>query len=361
MSTRISTPPAKRPLFPTTVVGSMPRSQFVRDLFDPAIVERLGPERVAEQMDQAVAYVIAMQEAAGIDVISDGEWRRLSYIGVIADIVHGFERGTRDGLSWHVVTDRMTPKRPGLIAEEANFLIRHTRAFAKVALPSPYLLGQRMWEADKSSKAYPTREAFMQALVPILREELRQLADVGIEIAQFDDPHLCLFVDPRVRAQFENPQREMDLCVDLINQIIDGVPGIRTAIHLCRRNKARAGWVGEGGYDPILPALKRLHVQQYMMEFTIPAAGDLSVLREIPDDRTVGLGCVDCRGEHIDTPEEIVARVERVLQFLRPDQIWLNPDCGFAPGSAADIPIDEAYAKLKNESVAAQMLRAKYS
>lgn len=349
------------PLFPTTVVGSMPRSQFVRDLFEPAVIDRIGPQRVAEALNQAVAYVIAMQEAAGIDVISDGEWRRLSYIGVIADIVHGFERGTRDGLSWHVVTDKMTPKRPGLIAEEAKFLVRQTRARAKVALPSPYLLGQRMWEPDKSSKAYPTREAFMQALVPILREELRQLAGVGVEMAQFDDPHLCLFVDARVRSQYENPAREMDLCVDLINQIIDGVPGIRTAVHLCRRNKARAGWVGEGGYGPILPALKRLRVSQYMMEFTIPAAGDLSVLREIPEDRSVGLGCVDCRGEHIDAPEEIVARVESALQYLRPDQIWLNPDCGFAPGSAADIPIDEAYAKLKNEAAAAKMLREKYN
>jgi 5-methyltetrahydropteroyltriglutamate--homocysteine methyltransferase len=209
----------------------------------------------------------------------------------------------------------------------------------------------------------------MQALVPILREELRHLATVGIEIAQFDDPHLCLFVDPRVRAEFDNSDREMDLCVDLINQIIDGVPGVRTAsnaagmstaIHLCRRNKARAGWVGEGGYDPIIPALKRLHVQQYMMEFTIPVAGDLSVLRQIPEGRTVGLGCVDCRGEHVDTPDEIVQRVERALEYLSPDQIWLNPDCGFAPGSAADIPIDEAYAKLKNEAVAADRLRAKY-
>jgi 5-methyltetrahydropteroyltriglutamate--homocysteine methyltransferase len=349
----------------------MPRSQFVRDLMAPEATERLGADRVQAEMDRAVAYVIAMQEAAGIDVISDGEWRRLSYIGVIADIVHGFERGTRDGLSWHVVTDRMVSKRPGLIAEEAKFLVKHTTARSKVALPSPYLLGQRMWEQDKSSKAYPTRESFMQALVPILREELRQLAIVGCEIAQFDDPHLCLFVDPRVRAQFDNPTREMDLCVDLINQIIDGVPGIRTAksdspagmrtaIHLCRRNKARAGWVGEGGYDPILPALRRLHVQQYMMEFTIPVAGDLSVLKQIPEDRAVGLGCVDCRSEHIDTVDEIVSRVERALEYLRPDQIWLNPDCGFAPGSAADIPIDEAYAKLKNEAIAAGRLREKY-
>src|SRR2546428_8643286 len=170
------------PLFPTTVVGSMPRAQFVRDLVQPAIAERFGVERAAEELDRAVAYIIAMQEAAGIDVVSDGEWRRLSYIGVIADIAHGFERGLRDGLSWHVVTDRMAPKRPGLIAQEAKFLIEHTRARTKVALPSPYLLGQRMWEPEKSSKAYPTRESFMLALVPILREELRRLAGVGVEV-----------------------------------------------------------------------------------------------------------------------------------------------------------------------------------
>lgn len=351
---------APLPLFPTTVVGSMPRSRYVRDLFDPGLQRSLGPERVAEQMDHAVAYIIAMQEAAGIDVISDGEWRRLSYIGVIADIVHGFDRGQRDGLSWHVVTDRMTPKRPGMIAEEARFLVQYTRTRTKVALPSPYLLGQRMWEPDESSKAYPTRESFMWALVPILREELRQLAGIGVEVAQFDDPHLCLFVDPKVRAQYENPEREMDLCVDLINQVIDGASGIRTAIHLCRRNKARSGWVGEGGYGPILPALKKLHVQQYMMEFTIPVAGDLSVLREIPADRIVGLGCVDCRGAQIDTPAQIVERVERALAYLRPDQIWLNPDCGFAPGAAAEIPIDEAYIKLQNEAAAARILREKH-
>ena len=106
--------------------------------------------------------------------------------------------------------------------------------------------------------------------------------------------------------------------------------------------------------------LKRLKVDQYLMEFTIPVAGDLAVLKEIPEDKTVGLGCVDCRGEHIDTPEEIVARVENALRHLSPERITLNPDCGFAPGSAAEIPIDEAYQKLKNEAKAAEILRERY-
>ena len=102
----------------------------------------------------------------------------------------------------------------------------------------------------------------MYDLVDILRAELIAIRDAGATVAQFDDPHLCLFVDQSVRASYENPEREMDLCVDLLNQIIDGVDGIQIAIHLCRRNKGRDGWVGEGGYEPILSYLKRLKVDR---------------------------------------------------------------------------------------------------
>jgi 5-methyltetrahydropteroyltriglutamate--homocysteine methyltransferase len=348
------------PLFPTTVVGSMPRSDFVRDLLSlENELYRTTPE-YESQMDAAVHYIIALQEAAGVDIISDGEWRRRSYIGVIADIASGFELSIQDGRHWTTVVDKIGIKRQGVIAAEAEFLKQNTTRLTKVCLPTPYLLGQRMWNPDKSRDAYPTREAFMYAVVDVLRAELIAVRDAGATVAQFDAPHLCLFVDESVRAQYEHPELELDLCVDLLNQVIDRVDGIQIAIHLCRRNKGRDGWGGEGGYEPILPYLKRLKVHQYLMEFTIPVAGDVAVLKEIPEDKLVGLGCVDCRGEHIDTPDEIIARVERALRHIRPEQITLNPDCGFAPGSAADIPIDEAYQKLKNEVRAAEMLRDKY-
>jgi len=311
-------------------------------------------------MDSAVAYIISLQDQAGIDIISDGEWRRLSYIGIIADIMDGFERKLVDGLYWHTVVAPMTPRSPGLVAEEAKFLRSRTDRKIKVALPSPYLLGQRMWDPERSAAAYPTRESFMEALVPVLHGELTAVQAAGVDVVQFDDPHLCLFVDDRVRRKYDDVDREVDLCTGMLNDIMSGVDGITRAIHLCRRNKGRGGWVGEGGYGPILPALKRLKVDQYVMEFTIPVAGDLAVLRELPEGATVGLGCVDCRGEHVDTPEEIAARVEKALDHLPPDRIALNPDCGFAPGNAADIPIDEAYEKLTNEAKAAEILREKY-
>ncbi len=344
------------PRFPSSVVGSMPRSDFVRDLLElPAD----HPARAA-RMDAAVAYIIALQEAAGIDVVSDGEWRRRSYIGVIAEIMHGFVRETRDGLSWHTVVEPMTPRRPGLSGEEACFLVSRANRATKVALPSPYLLAQRMWDPARSRDAYPTREAFMRALVPVLRHELLAVRAAGVTVAQFDDPHLCLLADPKVRAELDNPDDEAALCVDLLNEIIAGVDGITTAVHLCRRNKGRQGWIGEGGYDPIVPFLRRLAVSQYVLEFTIPVAGDFTVLRKLPDDRQIGLGCVDCRGAQIDSPDAIVARVEQALRHVDRERVWLNPDCGFAPGSAADIPIDEAYAKLGNEAAAARILRERY-
>ncbi|MBI2192843.1 MAG: cobalamin-independent methionine synthase II family protein [Planctomycetes bacterium] len=347
--------------FITSVVGSMPRSQFVRDLVEVGTEERLGTEEHRRRMDAACAYIIALQESTGIDEVTDGEWRRRSYIGIIADICDGFELTKRGGQHWTTVTGRLRLRRPGLIAREVAFTRQHARRRVKATLPSPYLLGQRMWDPAASASAYPTREAFMGDLVAVLREELRAVRDAGADVAQIDDPHLCLFVDPAVRAQYANPDREADLCVRLINGVLDGVTGIQTAVHLCRRNKARAGWVGQGGYEPIIPQLRQLQVRQYVLEFTIPAAGDLSVLRALPDDRGIGLGCVDCRGEHVDTVEEIVARVEKAIAHVDAERVSLNPDCGFAPGSAAEIPIDEAYSKLCNEARAAAVLREKYA
>ncbi len=143
------------------------------------------------------------------------------------------------------------------------------------------------------------------------------------------------------------------------NQVIDG---LKLAVHLCRRAGARARGEAEhrGGYDPILKQLGRLKVGHITMEFTTPGAGDMSVFQRLPEHIEIGLGCVNCQPGQIDSAETIVARVEMALKYLAPEQITLNPDCGFAPGSAADVSIDEAYAKLQNEVAAARHLRDKH-
>src|SRR5262245_9632981 len=158
-------------LFPTSVVGSLPRPDYVKDLINDEV--GVTPEEYRRLMGQAITSAVALQEAAGLDVVTDGEWWRKSYIGVIAELAHGFELGRfPDGRPYTVVVDRLAPKQPGFIAQEVAFLKKLARRQIKATLPSPALLGERLWDAERSKKAYPRREDFVRACVPILRSEL---------------------------------------------------------------------------------------------------------------------------------------------------------------------------------------------
>jgi 5-methyltetrahydropteroyltriglutamate--homocysteine methyltransferase len=349
----------KQPLFLTSVVGSMPRPDYVKDLI--ADDYSGSAEDYRRAMDLAIGSVVALQEMAGLDVVTDGEWRRKSYIGVIAELAHGFElsRNPADGRPWTIVVDKLAPKRPGFIAEEVAFLQGVTNRKIKATLPAPALLGERMWDPERSRQAYPTREAFVEACVPILRREAELLRGAGAWIVQIDDPHLCLFVDPSVRKKHEDADRAADFAVDMTNQVVDGLGELRLAVHLCRRAGARVRGELEhrGGYDSILPQLNKLKVHHLTMEFTAPGAGEMDVLRRLREDFEIGLGCVSCQPGQIDSTDAIVSRVEMALAHLAPERVTLNPDCGFAPGSAAAVSIDEVYQKLKNEVEAARRLR----
>jgi 5-methyltetrahydropteroyltriglutamate--homocysteine methyltransferase len=340
----------------------MPRTESVRQLI--ANDSDLKEDDYSRFMDAAVGYITAMQEQAGLDVLTDGEWRRKSYIGVIAELAHGFELSAKpaDGRPWTIVVDKLSPRQPGFIAAEVRFLRTMTRRKIKATLPAPALLGERMWNAELSSGTYPTRDSFVEACVPILRKEIELLEEEGADIVQIDDPHLCLFVDEQVRSQYENADRASDFAVEMTNAVVEGMGDLKLAVHLCRRAGARARGEQQhqGGYDAILSQLNRLNVNHLTMEFTTPGAGELAVLAGLREDFEIGLGCVSCDPGQIDSVETIVERVEMALQHVAADRITLNPDCGFAPGSAAKVSIDEVFEKISNEVEAANRLREKY-
>ena len=348
--------------FASGVVGSLPRPLMVKEM----LPETPGPQSAeaarSPQMDAAVRYAIAVQEQAGLDLVSDGEWRRHAYTHIIADIATGFSADLRtEPARWGIsVTEPMEVVKPGLIAEEARFLIEATDRMTKVCVPSPYLLGVRLWEKGISSKAYATRDRFIDELVPILRAELLELQDTGVTVVQIDEPHLCVLVDPSYRDSFANAQYEMDLAADKINEMLDGIDKVQTALHLCRRNWGRRGWGAEGGYEPIVETMKKINVDQYVMEFSIPVAGDVAILKELPDDKLIGLGAVECRFEKIDTRDEILARVEEAMKHVDAERLSINPDCGFSPGMESVMSLEEPYQKLKNEAAASRRLRELY-
>ena len=350
-------------LFPASIIGSLPRPAGVRELVT-------GNRDWAEpgyrfEMETAIRDIVAMQEEAGLDVVSDGEWWRKSYIGVVAELAHGFElsRNPVDGRPWTIVVDRLSPREPGFIAREVAFLKTLTQRAIKTTLPAPALLGERMCDAEKSAAAYPTREDFIRDCVPILRQEVEILAQSGAAIIQIDDPHLCLFVDDRVRADYAHPDQAADFSVDMNNQLIDGIEGVTMAVHLCRRAGARVRGEADhtGGFEKIMPQLRRLAAGHVTLEFTAPGAGDFSILSQLPVETQVGLGCVSCQPGQVDSVDAIVGRVETALKYLEPERITLNPDCGFAPGSAADVSLEEVRQKLTNETSAARILRDRYT
>src|SRR2546421_1569214 len=273
-------------LFPTSVVGSMPRPDFVRDLI--ADDSTVSDADYNHRMEAAVRYVVALQENAGLDILTDGEWWRKSYIGVIAELAHGFELGVNpaDGRPWTIVVDKLAPKNPGTIAREVKLLKQLTDRMIKATLPAPALLGERMWDPEKSSKAYPKREDFVHACVPILRKELELLRDAGATIVQIDDPHLCLFVDPAVRAKYDDPERAKEFAVEMVNELVDGFGDMKLAVHLCRRAGARVRGEAQhaGGYDEIIKQLNKLKVNHLTMEFTPPQARELSGVTKITGD-----------------------------------------------------------------------------
>lgn len=349
------------PLFPASIVGSIPRPLVVRELIEKPVWD----ETDTNTMDAAIRFVVAMQEHAGLDVVNDGEWRRRSYIGVIAELAHGFtlEINPADGRPWTVVTEKLTPKPAGFIAAEARFVKQIAKVATKITLPAPALLGERLWDAERSKAVYPDRDDFVRACVAPLRAEISLLQDMGVEIVQIDDPHLCLFVDPDVRKRYDNPDRAADFAVDMINETVKGFGGIKFAVHLCRRAGARVR--GEkhhaGTYGPILSQLNKLEVQHLTMEFTAAGADDLESLGRLREDFELGLGVVDVTPGAPEAATLIASRVERALTRIDKKRITLNPDCGFAPGSAAKVDTDEVYLKLKAEAEAAWMLRKKYA
>ena len=368
-------------LFPTSVIGSLPRPKWVLDLLLRHQSGALSDEALDTAMDKAVGYAIGLQEAAGIDIISDGEWRRIGYFEVFAQQVDGFRQAEYrtqalapevlpdTGLSapqqWTLkefqqalVVEPIAYSRP-IAAEGAAYLRRQTERQTKVALPSPHMIGGRLWHPDYSGGAYATRRDFIEAVLPVLRQEVLALREAGVDVVQFDDPWLCFFVDPEHRARFADPDAEMARAIDDLNRVVAGIDGISTALHVCRGNRARTVYAN-GDYEPIMPHLLNADVDQLAMEFAVTQAGDVSIFGQFPTEKEIGLGAVDVRGEVVDTPELIVERVEKALEYLRPEQITLNPDCGFAPTSTNPISLEEAYQKLSAMAQAAEILRERY-
>ena len=356
------------PLFPTFVVGSLPRPQWVRDLIEDRKAGRISESMSDRLLDDAVPSAIRMQERAGVDYISDGEWRRESYVKVFTQAVEGFTDDLLPSggaapftqLRYPAVTSKISQSRP-IAAGEAQFLRNNTDSKIIIAVPSPYTVGRRMWSAEHSVSAYPTREEFIEACIPIVRDEVRRLADLGVDMVQLDDPWLGLLVDPVYRENegISDIDHEIELSFSSVNRVVEGLEDVPVSVHICHAHFNREHST-QGPYDLIIGGLAEMNVDRFAMELATPDAGGIDVLKDFPGDKMLGLGVIDHTDPHVETPEEVAARAEAAMEYVPKERLTLNPDCGFSPSSANPMDLDEAYLKLRAMSRGASLLREKH-
>ena len=194
---------------------------------------------------------------------------------------------------------------------------------------------------------------------------------VSVVVMAFNEAESLAEVTSEIRDSLERLGRPWEMVIvndgstDATGSIAEGLASESSAVravHLCRRAGARVRGdaAHAGGYDPIISALNQLDTDHLTLEFTSPGAGDVSVLRQLREDIEIGLGCVSVHPGQVDEPETIVRRVEQAMTVIDKERIVLNPDCGFAPGSAARVDLDEVYTKLSNEAAAARLLRERH-
>ena len=348
----------------TDVVGSLLRPRWLLEARERLERGEIGPPEFKAVEDRAVDEALRLQEDAGLEVITDGEMRRLSFQSQLPEAVEGFGEWDIDAFlwgEWHseelgelaverpqlAVTGRLRRKR-FLSAEELTYTRGRTDRVVKVTLPSPSLFAN-FWDPERSPAAYPTLEDFLGDVAEILREEVEELVRLGATYIQLDAPHYPLLIDPGYRAFYESrgwpAERWLELGLELDNLVMGGHDGVTFGMHLCRGNQA-SRWLVSGGYDWLAERLfPRVDAERLLLEYDDERSGDFEPLRAVPEGKVAVLGLVTTKSRRRETVDELSERLREAGRFLPLEQLALSPQCGFATsvlGNALSLEDEEA-------------------
>lgn len=390
-----ATAPAIEPLSVLSL-GSWPRPRWLLSSLHQHLEGRLDSEAFETDADDAVQLAIAAQERAGIDVVTDGEQRRDNYSSFVGGILQNCqlipvtdllpyvddpEQFNRElealdvpaGEVRHPAVFGPLGRDKSLTVHEVEYAQQVATKPVKVSLPGPYLLTRTMWMECISDRAYDDREGLAVDIVRILREEIAYLLAQGTTLVQLDEPVLTevLYGDQGqggrtfmcgALGERGAEDEELAFAQDLLNQVTEGFPTDRLALHVCRGN-----WTTDessalsGGYEPLVPLFRSLNVGTLILELCTPRAGELDALTGIRDDQRVGVGVLNQKNSTHDTVEDVIDRAQRAIDFFGYDRVLLNTDCGFA--TFADNPIQSARAAERDLTLLAQArdhLRVQY-
>ncbi|HEY3880924.1 MAG TPA: cobalamin-independent methionine synthase II family protein [Trebonia sp.] len=359
---------------------AFPRAETVGSLLrDDAVVRAARRSSPADNalLGDAVRDAIRLQEELGLDVITDGEVRRLSWTQTprFVDAFTGVSglaplnwRGATEGRwgapltgnehrgGYPAVSRRVaTAHRNGDMAAEYGFLARYATVRTKFTMAAPSY-HRRYWSPRTSPAAgYGSPEEFLTEVRGYLRSVAHHLVDLGCDYIQLDAPNYGSHCDAEavaaMRADGRDPEAELAFDAELDSSLFDGLSGITSALHVCRGNGPAGAWHSTGGYGAISATLfPRLAVDRLLLEYDSDRAGGFEPLKDVPEDTVVVLGLVTTKSPRLEYDADVRARIDEAARLKPLDELALSTACGFASVPVAN-PVTPGEQRAKLELV----------
>jgi 5-methyltetrahydropteroyltriglutamate--homocysteine methyltransferase len=344
----------------TDVVGSLLRPAHVKDArvrFDDG---KMSAEELRAVEDEAVRAAVRLQEGAGLDVVTDGEQRRLNFQDSFGASVEGYDASRCTLKAYELRVEGSSPlqrwdipkiqeagtavshRRPvrerirlahNIPLEEYRFVSRVAKKPAKVSLIGPDRISQR-FDYQASTAVYRDMDDFLADVVAIERTIVKSLIDAGCRYVHIDAPGFTAYVDvpsvAQMRARGEDPMLNFARSLKAEAAVVADFPEVTFGIHLCRGNQ-RSMWHREGSYDTIAERLFcELPHDRFLLEYDSPRAGSFEALRFVPKGKLVVLGLISTKVPNLERLDDLRRRIDEASKYLPLDQLALSPQCGFA-------------------------------
>jgi 5-methyltetrahydropteroyltriglutamate--homocysteine methyltransferase len=348
-------------LFRADHIGSLLRPKKLREAFRQRAAGERGDDELRAAQDQAIREVVKLQEDCGLQLATDGEFRRVSYWEkfvrltqglVVKDAVFTFHdaAGHESQFTAPYVAGKVSRREP-ITLDEFDFLKKCTAVTGKITMPAPSTM--HFYRFADWGRGYPDARAFFEDLGKVYQAEIADLAKAGCRYVQLDEVAVAILCDPaareKVKASGEDPDRLVDLYIDAINAAVKNAPPqVTIGVHVCRGNY-KGMYLSEGGYDSVAEKFfARTKVSHFLLEFDTPRAGGFDPLRFVPKDKGVVLGLVSSKTPVLESIDLLKRRADEAARFVSPERLAISPQCGFASTMGGN-PLTEAdeRAKLK--------------
>jgi methionine synthase II (cobalamin-independent) len=359
-------------------VGSFLRpAELLEARHNPAF----DPERLRLLEDQHILRVLSRQKELGLEIFTDGELRRRNFMSDFTDAVEGFDMGEATPRAWAsaekafvttaastascatkeepvsrvagIVTGKLRQLRP-LTGHELSFMKQHSPGRIKMTLPSATQFPAISFKRGITDRVYKDHSALLWDIVEIMKADLAQLSQQGVDYIQIDAPRYSYYIDPKwrewIRTEMQvDPAALLDESIRADNACLDAArrPGVTLAMHLCRGNN-RSHWYAEGGYDAIAEKLfGSIKVDRFLLEYDDDRSGTFTPLRFVPPHTTVVLGLVSTKRAQLEDGNVLMRRIEDASRYIPVENLALSPQCGFASTMEGNLLTeDEQWAKL---------------